>query len=254
MKKPSMCILDIETTHDIIATYGLKKQYHSPDSILNDWFIICFCWKWVDGSRIYQASILDDMKAFNKDHFDDEVVVRRLHELLQDVEIVIGHNVHKFDWGKFYARVMYHNLTPIAEPLFVDTLKEAKKIARFTSNSMRYLAKYLKIAEKKKHSPDMFMRILKGDKSAIKECIEYCKGDIETSEAMYKRMLPHMKNHPNMNLWRGDGIECCTNCCHEDFKKDGFRYTKVGKFQRYSCRSCGHPNIGTKRIKGARIK
>jgi DNA polymerase elongation subunit (family B) len=237
--EPKILIFDIETSLDIIAAYGLGEQYHSPDNIIQGWGMICFSWKWLGGSKIYDYSLIDDMKRFKKDHHDDYSVVKRLHEVISDAEIMVGHNMANFDWKKFMSRVIYHGLPPIDRPLIIDTLKEARKIAKFTSNKMSYLAKHLKIENKMHHSGDMWLRILKGDVSAVKEAVSYCRGDIRTTEALYLRLRPYMTSHPNHNLWRGDGIECCPNCNSDNIVKEGTRRIRAGTYQRYKCNDCG---------------
>lgn len=236
---PKILIFDIETSPDIITSYGLREQYHSPENILNDWFFICFGWKWLGGDKIYSYSLLDDKKRFKKNSTDDYAVVNRLHELLQDVDIIVGHNMAGFDWKKFMARVIYHGLPPIDRPYIIDTLKQARKIASFTSNKMSYLAKHLKVENKLKHAGDMWIRILRGDQEAIKEAVAYCRGDISTTEALYLRIRPYLDDHPHMGLWRGDGIDACRNCGSDDIIINGTRVTKSGKYKRYMCNQCG---------------
>jgi len=252
--EPKTLVFDIETSLDILAAYGLKEQYHSPSNIIQDWFVICVAWKWLGCKRVYDFSILDDIKRWVNDHSDDYAVVKRLHEVLSDAEIIVGHNVQNFDWKKFMARVIYHGLPPIDRPLIVDTLKEARKIAKFTSNKMDYLAKHLKIENKLHHAPDMWLRILRGEAAAVKEAVKYCRGDIATTEALYLRLRPYMASHPNRNLWRGDGIECCPKCGGEHLNKHKARFTTTGKYMQYHCQDCGGYCQGTKRIKAVKIK
>lgn len=250
---PNILIFDIETSFDLLASYGLREQYHRPENIVMDWFMIAFCWKWLDGSRVYNFSLIDDTKRFKKNPQDDYAVVKRLHEVIQDADVIVGHNMAGFDWKKFYARVWYHKLPPIDKPKIIDTLKEARKVS-FTSNKMSYLAKHLGLTHKARHSDDMWLRILRGEKAAVKECVDYCKTDVLVSEQMYLRIRPYMATHPNQNLWRGDGIDCCTHCRGENITNSGFRITRTGRYKRYKCTDCGAWMQGKTSIKQVRIK
>lgn len=254
--EPKTLILDIETSHDILASYGLREQRHSPENIIQDWYIICAKWKWYGGKRVYGSCILDDMRRFKRDCADDYVVVKAMHELLSDVDVVIGHNVHKFDWKMFYTRLMFHRLPPLPMPIFIDTLKEIKKISRHSSAGMKHLARYYKLTPKIEHSRGMGIKILKGDAKATQECFDYCGGDIVTTEELYNFIKPHMISSPvNLNLWRGDGIECCPACGSENIAGGGSsRMTLNGKYKRYQCQDCGKWMQGIKRIKGVKIK
>ncbi len=252
--EPKALIMDIETSLDVLAAYGIREQRHNPDNILQDWFVICMCWKWLGGSKIYSTSLLDDLKRYKKDPLDDYAVIKRMHEVISEAEIIIGHNIANFDWRKFMARVIYHKLPPIDRPLMVDTLKEARKIAAFTSNKMSYLAKYLKIENKLHHAGDMWIRILRGDKKAVEEAVIYCRGDIKTTEEMYLRLRPYMITHPNAGLWRADGIDCCKKCGSENIIGNGSRVTLTGKFKRYQCTDCGSYMQGKRAIKRTGLK
>lgn len=252
--KPRMIILDIETSHDILASYGLKEQYHSPENILQDWYIICFRYRFHGGKRMYGTCILDNMRRFKKDCSDDYVVVKALHTLMLNADVVIGHNVHKFDWKKFYARVMFHHLPPLPMPQFIDTLKEIKKISSHSSASLKHLARYFKLTAKPEHSRSMGLKILRGDIKATQECFDYCGGDIVTTEELFDFINPYTMPLVNLNLWRADGIECCPKCSSEDIIKNGKRRTTTGVFQRYQCADCGAWMVGTQRIKGTKIK
>lgn len=251
---PRVLIFDIETSHDILASYGLREQYHSAESILQDWYIICAKWKWHGSKKIYAASVLDDMKRFKKNCADDFVVIKAIHELMSEVDVVVGHNIHRFDWKMFYTRVMFHRLKPLKMPLFICTLKETKKISRHSAHSLKHLARYYGLKPKPEHSRGMGLKILKGEIAATKECVDYCGGDIETTEEYYDFIRPYMMSHPNHNLWRGDGVECCPKCGSTDIQKRGFRTTINGKFQSYQCTDCGSWMQGSKSIKRVNIK
>lgn len=201
--------------------------------------MICFGWKWLGSDKVYTYSLTDDMKRFKKDPSDDFSVVKRLYDVIKCADIIVGHNMAGFDWKKFYARVIYYGLPPIAKPEIVDTLKQARKLAYFTSNKMAYLTKHLRIGEKPKHSSDMWLRILRGDAQAVQEAAIYCSGDVIETEKMYQRLLPYMEDHPNVGLWRADGIDACRNCGSDHLAVGASRVTKSGKYKRYQCQDCG---------------
>jgi hypothetical protein len=254
--KPKILIWDIETSHDVLASYGLREQFHSPENILQDWYMICAKWKWHGSKRIYGVSILDDMKRFKKDCADDYVVIKHLHELMTDVDFIVGHNVYKFDWKMFYTRVMFHRLPPLPMPQFIDTLAEVKKLSRHSSASLKHLARYYNLTPKIEHSRGMGMKILRGDIAATKECFDYCGGDIVSTEELYDLISPHMVNSiVNHNLWRLDGAECCPNCGSTDIKFNGFRYSRAGgKYRHAQCLCCGKWSKHFKRVQGSKIQ
>lgn len=216
--------------------------------------MICVAWKWLGGKRIYHASLLDDAKRFKKNPIDDYDVVSQLHELIQKADIIVGHNMARFDWRKFMARVIHHRLPPIARPLIVDTLKEARKVAAFTSNKMDYLAKHLGVEHKLHHAGDMWLRCLRGEAGAVKEAVEYCRGDITTTEAIYLRLRPYMENHPNHNMFVAKGVACCRNCGSTHLVVNAHRTTLTHKYIQYKCEDCGKHSSGSKSVHKAVLR
>lgn len=246
---PRILIADIEISHDIIASYGLREQYHGPHNIIQDWFMICFAWKWLDGEQVHAYSLLNDKERFKKSHTDDRAVIERLHGLLATADIVVGHNFDRFDWKKFMSKVIKYGLKPISKPVMIDTLTEARKMAAFTSNKLSYLNEFLEVEHvKQQHSNNMWLRILiAGDKKAIKECVTYCKGDIQATIDLYYKLRPYMEAHPNFHLWRADGVECCKACGGEHLNKHKVKITRTGKYMQ--CQDCGSITAGTRTVK-----
>lgn len=253
---PRILICDIEISHDIIATYGLREQYHGHHSIIQNWFMICFAWMWLDGEGVQSRSLLSDPKRFKKDHTDDEYLITELHKLLSRADIVVGHNFNRFDWKKFMSKVIKYGLPPIAKPVMIDTLTEARKLGAFTSNSLAYLVKFLKVEHmKQEHAKDMWFRILlHGCKKAIKECVTYCKGDIVATRDLYLKLRPYIESHPNWNLWRTGDEPHCKACGSDHMNKHKVKITRAGKYMQWQCQVCGAITAGVKRIRGAKFK
>jgi hypothetical protein len=87
----------------------------------------------------------------------------------------------------------------------------------------------------------MWMRIIRGEREAIKEAIPYCRGDIPPLVDLYNVLRPYTPSRrlPNMNLWRGVGIECCPKCAGENLQSRGFSITLSGRYHRFQCLDCG---------------
>lgn len=251
---PKTLIFDIETSPTVVATYGIHEQHVTYDNVIREWFMICAAWQWEGSTKVNAVSLLDDEKRFKKDPFDDYHVVKTMHDILSEAEVIVGHNMQGFDWKKLVARMIYHKLPPLNPPKIIDTLKEARKF-KFTSNKLSSLCKHLGLELKQEHAKDMWLRILKGETAAVKEAVKYCKGDISATVALYLRLRPYMASSVvNHNLWRGDGIECCPKCGGVHIVSRGFRLTTSGKYKRYQCQDCGAWCQGNKSVKRVSIK
>jgi hypothetical protein len=252
---PKVLFLDEEISKTIYATYPSKKpQYMKSEDIIQDWFMICAAWKWKGSSKINSVSLIDDMKRYKNNPFDDYHVVKTLHEVISEADVLVGHNMERFDWLKFMERSICHKLEPIDKPKIVDTMKMAQK-AGFSYKSLAYVSKRLKTTEKAKHDGnDMWIDIVRGRaEGRIKECVKYCKGDIKPCEDLYDRLSPYMPSQmlPNANLWRGEGIVCCTHCGSTDYVHKGHRYSNISKRKRYRCNECKRFFCDGKSIKRA---
>ena len=108
----------------------------------------------------------------------------------------------------------------------------------FTSNKLNNLGKLLKLGTKiETGGIQLWKDCMDGKKSAWQKMVTYCKGDVTLLEQIYKRLLPYMKNHPNLGLYGAEG--CCPRCSSPQLQKRGFQYTNAGVYQRIRCMNCG---------------
>lgn len=250
---PRILIFDSEIAKTLYATYPSYKPVKlRAEDIIQDWFTICTAWKWVGSKKINCVSIIDDKKRYEKNKFDDYHVIKTFYDVIKEADVIVGHNMERFDWQKFMERVICHRLPPLPAPKIVDSMKMAKKFG-FSYKSLAYLTKRLNLREKLKNGGnDMWNAIVQGKgREHVEECVVYCKGDIEPAEDLYNRLAPYVPNSmlPNMNLYRGTGVQCCPCCSSNEFTKDGFLYTPTTKKQRYHCNECGKYFTDAKSLK-----
>jgi DNA polymerase III epsilon subunit-like protein len=159
---------------------------------------------------------------------------------LSDASLVIHHNGDKFDVKKLNARLIFHGLEPLAKITTIDTLKEARKIASFTSNRLDYLSKFFGGSGKIHNTPSLWIDVMEGSKKALRDMVAYNKVDVEVLEKVYNKLRPYMKNHPHVGAMKGQDKECtCRNCGSNNVKKNGIRFTAAGvKKQEIKCKDC----------------
>jgi len=240
-KLPKIILYDIETLPMVTATYSLYPDGIGHDNILSDWSIISACWKELNKPTIYSTSITDDKEMFKLDVNNDLVVVNKLRQVFEDADIIIGHNSKKFDTKRLNTRLIYWGIDPLPSGLQqVDTLQEIRKVAAFSSNRLDYLGKFLLGEGKVQTSKGLWLRVLKGERKAVKEMTEYCKGDVQLLEDLYLKIRPYMRSHPHVGALDGnDKNHSCPKCGSEDMTQSKVRYTAAGvkKIQR-QCKSC----------------
>lgn len=236
-----ICLLDIETAKMKIegSTYRLKQysNFLPSDWVIRPIWIPCASWKWLGSETVNSTSVLKDEERFNKDYADDYHVVKILHDVLSEADIVIGHNVDKFDLRQIRKRFLYHGLPPIKFLQTYDTLKASRKISDFESHQLRYIARFFQVAEKD-DSPDWDL-ISIGDREEIKRCEKYNRQDVRVLEQVYLKLRSWDVSHPNLVPHKlGVHHKTCPKCGSSDLTKQGHRYTKTGKYQSYQCNEC----------------
>jgi len=122
----------------------------------------------------------------------------------------------------------------------VDTLLAARSQFAFSSNKLDDLGETLGLGRRVEHEGfELWRKCMNGEKKAWKDMLRYNEQDVVLLEAVYLRLLPYIKNHPNVNVIM-DQTKCkCTACGSSKLHKRGYAYTNASKFQRFQCQDCG---------------
>lgn len=186
---------DIETAQMelTLKTYSLKtySKYLPSSAITRPIWMPCAAWQWRGEKKVHSVSVLDDPKRFKKNYSDDFHVVKTLHGLMEEADIIIAHNGDNFDWKELNKAIVCHDLPPMPHVRKIDTLKMARGHFRFEGNDLRYLARRLGVAQK--DDPPNWDKVSSGDVAAIKECIAYNKKDIAPLVGVFEKLYPHAK-------------------------------------------------------------
>lgn len=235
MAGPRILLLDIETAPMLGWTWGMYEQ--NVIDLQTSWYILCFSAKWLD-ARSVKSYALPDYPAWKKDKEDDSALVKDLHGLLEQADIVIAHNGDRFDIKKINARIIYHKLPPPSQFKTIDTLKVAKRHFAFASNRLNDLGKYLGEGKKLPHTGfHLWKGCMSGDEKSWRLMRRYCDQDIRLLERVYLRLRPWAANHPDLSIYNeGDG---CPKCQADAMQRRGFLAAKGGVKQRFQCQSCG---------------
>lgn len=249
-KQPKILIFDIENSPNSAYIWGLFNEVTNADFIEQPWHMLCWGAKWLGESKIYSSALIDFPKEYKQDPENDKCVLQTLWHLLDEAEIVVGHNVRGFDVRKANARFIMNGMKPPSPYKIVDTLTVARKNFMFTSNKLNDLSKYLGIGEKIDTGGfELWKQCLKGNKKAWKKMVKYCKQDIILTEKVYQKLLPYIENHPNIWIYNGKTEESCPKCGSDNVVKEGFAYTNFYKYQQYKCKDCGGWHRGRKCVR-----
>ena len=238
-------VLDIETAPMEAAVWGMWKQNVGVKMMKEAGYILCYSAKWLGEDEV----MYDDGRNGSSDNGrpkpkHEKELLGTLNLLLEEADMVIGHNLTKFDMSKIRGRSLVHRMDLPSPYKEIDTCSAARREFGFESNSLEFLANILKVTHRKSaHGKfagyELWSECLAGNPDAWAEMKDYNIVDIKTTEDVYMAMRPYMRQHPNVNANTDDESVSCTKCGSHSIVKDGFAYTNTGKYQAYSCKGCG---------------
>jgi len=240
-KRAKVLFLDIETAPIIAYVWGLWDQNVGLNQIETDWYVLSWSAKWLDSDG--DEVIYRDQKG-KVDIEDDSEILKGMWDLIDQADVVVGHNLDKFDLKKLNTRFLMAGLQPPSSYKTEDTLKMAKSKFSFTSNKLAYLTdklctKYKKLNHGKFAGFELWKQCLAGNPEAWEEMQIYNKYDVLSLEELYKVLAP-WSSKVNFNVYTDDQEEeTVCSCGSKDFRLNGYAYTSSGKWQRYRCSSCG---------------
>ena len=229
-------IYDIESSPSIGAFFNPYKK----GNILwteQERYMMSFAYKWYGEKRTYVRA-LPDYKLYKTDPTNDIELVKELHNLFNEADIIIGHNGDKFDNKVSNARFIYHKLSPPPPHKTIDTLKAARKHFKFESNRLGQLGVHLGLGDKEETGGiDLWRDCMDGKRRAWRKMKKYNKQDVVLLEKVYDRLKPWRTVHPVVHP--GTPRDKCPVCQSQNIRLRGKAYNAKTYAQRYSCRDCG---------------
>lgn len=228
-------LMDIETAPNLGWIWGKYEQ--NVIEFEQTWFMLCFGYKWLGEDSVRVCS-LPDYGNYKHSKTDDSALVRDLRTVLDEADIVIGHNVDAFDVKKTNARLITHGVEPPSPYKTVDTLKLAKKHFRFDGNKLNDLGEYLELGRKLSVGWPTWKGCIEGDEASWAKMVEYNARDVLLLEQVYLKLRPWATTHPDVSLGNADGS--CPTCGSTHIQRRGKVTARTRQYQRLNCQDCGH--------------
>lgn len=230
-------LYDIETAPNIAYVWGKYDQ--NVLEYEQEWYILCFAYRWLDEDETHVVTQFDFKKDFKADPADDYRVVEKLWDLFDEADIIVAHNGNSFDQKKSAARFLYHGFDPPSPYRQIDTCREARKHFNFNSNKLGDLGTTLGIGHKEDTGGfRTWLSCMNGSKDAWQTMATYNLGDVDLLLAVYLRLRPWIQNHPNVTMYDGD-LDSCPRCGEDAMTKQGLKRNKTTTVQQYRCSACG---------------
>jgi hypothetical protein len=225
---------DIETSPNIVYSWRIGYNLSiTPDNIIDERKIICISYKWEDKDKIH--SLTWDNNQCDKQMLIDFVNVAN------EADELIAHNGDRFDIKWIRTRCIFHRVPMFPHYRTLDTLKKAKSGFNFNSNKLDYIAQFLGVGAKVKHSGfDMWVKVMKGDEQAMKDMVHYCEGDIVVLEDVFLTMQNYIKPNTHVGVLNNNLKYSCGCCGSENVELIKNNVTSMGTIKRLmGCLSCG---------------
>lgn len=229
---PNILLYDLETAPNISYTWGKFQQ--DVVAFEQEWYILSVAWKWLGEKSVKCKTIFD-----YGERSDEKLVKETLHPLLDQADIVVGHNAQAFDNRKALARCLYWQLSPPSPFQTIDTYLISRHHFAFNSHSLNTLCRQLSLGTKLDNGGfETWLGCLRGDAKAFERLKRYNKQDIVLLEKLYLRLRPFMPRHPNVAAYDGRPM-ACPKCGGGPLQARGRYLTARTVGTRYQCQACG---------------
>tara|TARA_R110002020_G_scaffold2679_1_gene12607 strand:- start:159 stop:1049 length:891 start_codon:yes stop_codon:yes gene_type:complete len=239
---PKILLFDVETSFYHFVGWGTYKQYIQHYQITEHQYIISWAAKWLYDENV-QSDVVTPKESKNR---DDKRILKSIHKLLDEADIVVGHNGDRFDLRKLRWRFISQGMAPPSPFKIIDTLKVARREFFAPSYKQDFLTKYFKLENKIQTDFQLWVDCEAGIPEKLEEMVEYNRHDVMGLEDLYLKIRPYIRNHPNLGVLMEDDI--CPTCGSKHLQETGSVYlTSANKYPVYKCEKCETPYIRGKR-------
>lgn len=236
-------VLDVERLDGITQQHwwdrgDLKNRYIHHETVIREPRTTIVCAKWYDEP--------DVMRFAEWDKGGRGKFLKRVHSLVTEADIVVGHNLDRADipWlnGDFYLPRIGHSHRPHLPTLppfkTVDTLRVLRKELG-SGAPFKSLAAFNQIVglptKTDVYDREAMERAVSGSVEDQERETNYCAGDVIATQWLYDWCRPHIKNHPALFVDGEDRLTVC-NRCGSKTRDTAKRY--VANVLTYSMRKC----------------
>ena len=221
--------LDIETAPNKAYVWGMFDQNIAANQMEATGYILCWSAKWLGDTTMHFDSV---------QKHDAKAMLRGIHRLLDEADVVVHYNGTKFDIPTLNKEFIKHGFLPPSPYKQLDLLQVCRRAFRFESNKLSFVSAALDIGAKVKHEGfELWVKCMAGDAKAWERMGRYNRGDVTLLEKLYRRLRPWIIKHPNYSAHR-DGM-CCPKCGSSRIQARGQQVAQTRTYIRYHCQSCG---------------
>lgn len=222
-------LLDIETSPNTAYVWKLFKETIPLARLIDSSEVLCWSAKWLGDKKVMFDSVF---------HSSPKRMLSNIHKLLDEADAVVHYNGKSFDIPTLNKEFLVYDFPPPAPYKQIDLINTARSQFRFTSNKLDYICQRLGLGQKTETSFQLWVDCMNKDPDAWKKMEKYNRNDVLMLEALYNKLLPWIRNHPNVGLYKKKSL-CCPHCGSTHFHSRGYSYTSTCRYNRFRCTACG---------------
>lgn len=231
-KEPRVLTVDIETSPNIVYSWGLFKQNIAPVQVIESTRMLCFAAKWHGDKKLTFRSEF---------HNTREEMVNEAWRLYDEADVVQTYNGIGFDNPHLMREFLLMGLGPPSPWVDIDLLQVNRKRFRFTSNKLVYVTEYLGLdAKMDAGGMELWKRVMAGDPAAWEKMRRYNMRDVVITEQLGDVLSPWITS-PHMGQWTGN-TSCCYRCGSDQLAFVGLVYGKTTAYPSFVCAVCNSLN------------
>jgi hypothetical protein len=173
---PSIWVYDIETTPNLVYSWGLWQQNIGINQIVEPQDILCFAAHKVGTKTVEAHAAWDDRAA----------MLQRLWEIMDDAAVLVGYNHAGFDNKHVNAALAKAGLRPPSPYRNEDLLRKVKKEFRLASHKLDYVCRHFGLDVKvSTGGMDLWTACMDGDEKAQRKMLRYNRQDVRITTQLY---------------------------------------------------------------------
>jgi len=236
VRPAKILFLDIECSPTLAWVW--QQWDASVLDVERDSFMMAVSWRWGHQERTF-VKALPHFARYTVDPYDDRDLVAFTLGLLDQADVICGHNVKAFDLKKIAAFACVNGLSSnLPSPYrVIDTLTLARKHFKFLDNRLGSLCKLLGLPLKEDSGGmQTWLKCMNGDPAAWRKMVKYARQDTAVLPALFDRLRPYATGLPALHYAPG---KRCSHCGSGNLEEAGSHRTKVSSYVAWRCTDCG---------------
>lgn len=220
--------LDIETAPTTAYVWNIWQENVGLKQIKEYGHILCWAAKWLGKNEVMFDSI----------HSGRKNMLAGMHKLMDEADVVVSFYGSRFDVPTLNAEFVKYGFLPPAPYKQVDLKQVCKNKFKLISNKLAYVVEYFGIGKKIDTDFSLWEGCMRNDPASWRKMERYNRHDTRLVEALYKKILPWITNHPNHGS-HGGNREVCPNCGEHHVQRRGSTVVRLLRYPRFQCQGCG---------------